>query len=265
MDARALHVAAAVVVFGAAAGFFSGIRGTAADAAAIRNVAASARPSASVVASARSYGDERLHRYGVNAALYDGVFEKMALVDVNAPVVKTDADREAALAKRAARRAYDGAPPTIPHRISQMGPPDCTACHQTGLKIGELVAPKLSHPVYASCTQCHVVKTDPRTDAPKVAAPANEFAGLAAWGKGTRAWPGAPPTIPHPTAMRPDCTSCHGPLGAIGLKTPHPWRQSCTQCHVPDATKDQHAPAALGQPAPATLGGQNLGPGGAVP
>ncbi len=249
MDARALQVAAAIVVFGAAAGFFSGIRGTTADTA---KVVAAARPAVSGVDSARGYADERLHRYGPNAGLYDGVFAKMAVVDVNAPVVKTEADREAALAKRATRRAYEGAPPTIPHRITQLGPPDCTLCHQTGLQIGALIAPKMSHPMYSSCTQCHVVKVDPRPDAAPIAPPSNEFVGLAAWGKGTRAWPGAPPTIPHPTAMRPDCSSCHGPLGAVGLKTPHPWRQSCTQCHVPDATKEQHAPV-------------NLGPGGALP
>lgn len=249
MEARALHVSVAVLLFASAVGFFGGIRGTAADAA---KIASAPRPAPSVVSSARSYSDERDHRYGPNASMYDGVFERMSWVDVNAAVEKTDADRAAALAKRASRRAYDGAPPTIPHRILQMGPLDCTACHATGVKIGtELVAPKMSHPSYTSCTQCHVVKVDPRLDAPKVEPPANDFVGVA-WGKGTRAWPGAPPTIPHPTAMRPDCSSCHGPMGAVGLKTPHPYRQSCTQCHVADASNDQHAP-------------QNLGPGGALP
>lgn len=249
MEARSLHVAVAVVLFGSAAGFFGGIHGTAADTA---RIATSAHPPSFAAASARNYTDERLHRYGPNAGMYDGVFDKLAVVDVNAPVVQTEADRAAALAKRASRRAYEGAPPTIPHRIVQMGPPDCTACHATGLKVGQLVAPKMSHQMYSNCTQCHVVKVDPRPDAPKVESPENTFAGLSAWGKGTRAWPGAPPTIPHPTAMRPDCTSCHGPLGAVGLKTPHPYRQSCTQCHVPDASNDQH---------PAV----NLGPGGALP
>ncbi|MFN7141654.1 MAG: hypothetical protein ACK4UN_20210, partial [Limisphaerales bacterium] len=67
----------------------------------------------------------------------------------------------------------------------------------------------------------------------------NEFIGFMSPGKGKRAYPGAPPTIPHPTAMRSDCMRCHGPNGVAGLKTSHPYRQSCTQCHAPSAELDQ--------------------------
>ncbi|MBI2393594.1 MAG: diheme cytochrome c precursor [Deltaproteobacteria bacterium] len=259
---RTVHVGIAVALFTTAAGFFGGIRGTAADTA---SISTHARPVASTVASARSYADARARRYGPNAGMYDGVFEKMAEdhADLNAPVNQTDEDRAATLAKRASRRAFDGAPPTIPHRIGQQGPLDCVACHGTGLKIGALVAPKMSHQQFSSCTQCHATKDDPRPGAPAVAKPDNEFAGLKAWGRGSRAWDGAPPTIPHPTAMRGDCTSCHGWFGGQGLKTPHPWRQSCTQCHVPDAMNDQHPAAGLS--AVSLESGQNLGPGGALP
>jgi cytochrome c-type protein NapB len=68
----------------------------------------------------------------------------------------------------------------------------------------------------------------------------NSFVGLNPPLKGTRAWPLAPPTIPHSTLMRSDCLSCHGPQGLYGLRTPHPERQSCVQCHVPGAELDQH-------------------------
>ncbi|HRC56557.1 MAG TPA: hypothetical protein PKU97_11575, partial [Kofleriaceae bacterium] len=65
------------------------------------------------------------------------------------------------------------------------------------------------------------------------------FVGLPAPGRGERAWPGAPPTIPHTTWMRERCDSCHGVWGASGLRSTHPWRQSCTQCHAPAAALDQ--------------------------
>jgi cytochrome c-type protein NapB len=67
----------------------------------------------------------------------------------------------------------------------------------------------------------------------------NAFVGSVSPSKGSRAWPQAPPTIPHPTFMRNDCMSCHGPNGLFGLRTPHPDRQSCFQCHVPEAGLDQ--------------------------
>jgi nitrate reductase (cytochrome), electron transfer subunit len=102
----------------------------------------------------------------------------------------------------------------------------------------------MSHAHLADCTQCHVPAQSPLWP---LAQPAlleplteNSFVGLAAYGRGVRAWPQAPPTIPHPTFMRSDCMSCHGPLGAQALRTAHPERQSCTQCHVPNAGLDQY-------------------------
>lgn len=233
---RIIHVGIAMALTVTAAGFFSGIRGSAAESA----NAQSSLPPAGGVPTARSYSDARAHRYGPNAGMYDGAVSKLGVApDVNAKVEQTEEQRLAALAKRASRRAYDGAPPTIPHRVLQMGPLDCVSCHESGAKVGSAIAPKISHPLYQSCTQCHVVMNDPRPGAPAVLPPGNDFQGLT-WGKGTRAWKGAPPTVPHPTAMRSDCTSCHGTFGADGIKSTHPWRQSCTQCHALDAEKDQH-------------------------
>lgn len=237
MNARPVHVAIAITLAGTAAGFFSGIRESATKNA---NVATSVQPP-SGVPTARGYADERAHRYGPNASMYNGAVGTLAVPpDVNQPVQQTEAERLAVLTKRASRRAFDGAPPTIPHQVLQMGPLDCVSCHATGAKIGVVVAPKISHTLYESCTQCHVVMNDPLPSAAPVPKPASDFVGLASWGKGTRAWQGAPPTIPHPTLMRPDCSSCHGVFGALGIKSTHPWRQSCTQCHVANATNDQH-------------------------
>lgn len=163
---------------------------------------------------------------------------------------------EAALAglraARAARRAYDGAPPTVPHAIHQTSSAACLACHGPGLAIKDRVASRLSHARFTECTQCHVPAAGPAplraAEELLTALAANDFAGLAASGPGTRAWPQAPPTIPHATFMRGNCLSCHGPQGAHALRTPHPERVACTQCHVADALRDQHQLLRAGLP-----------------
>lgn len=155
----------------------------------------------------------------------------------------TEEQRLAAIAQRRSRRAFDGAPPVVPHPIPQDSTAACLACHGNGMAIKDRVAPKISHAHYGSCTQCHVpAQTGPRIspDPFLLAALAdNVFAGGAAATKGERAFPGAPPTIPHSTLMRSDCNSCHGPTGLYGLRTPHPDRQNCVQCHAPSAVLDQ--------------------------
>jgi nitrate reductase (cytochrome), electron transfer subunit len=156
----------------------------------------------------------------------------------------TETERAFALTERAARRAFDGAPPVVPHPIAQDSSASCLACHGPGLAIKDKSASKISHAHYASCTQCHVPfgGTELPITEPALLTPiaANQFASAPTSLKGSRAWPLAPPTIPHPTLMRSDCLSCHGPHGLFGLRTPHPDRQSCVQCHVPDAGLDQH-------------------------
>jgi cytochrome c-type protein NapB len=237
-------------------GFLSGLRGSAKEQKPLAERAPVAAETQGPVP--RSYGDQRARRPAPNGSIYDGAIEALAgdRPDLRAPVVQTEAERRAVLDKRASRRAYDGAPPTIPHRIDQMAVPDCVSCHENGAKLAGIVAPKISHPLYQSCTQCHVVARDPRPVARTPEAPANDWAGIATWGKGTRAHPTAPPTIPHPTAMRGDCSSCHGVTGPNGIRSTHPWRQSCTQCHAPDARLDQ---------GPVHGATSQLGPGGALP
>lgn len=143
---------------------------------------------------------------------------------------QTDEQRKAALAARAARRAFDGAPPVVPHPVDNQGPVACLSCHRHGMRLAGRSAPAMSHKELASCTQCHVPGT--AGPAPAVGS-ATSFVGLASPGKGDRAWQGAPPLIPHATHMREKCASCHGVNGRPGLRTSHPERVSCMQCHVP--------------------------------
>jgi len=148
--------------------------------------------------------------------------------------------RDAANAQRAQRRAYSGAPPVVPHAIDQTNAASCLVCHGEGMKVGQVIAPKMSHESYANCTQCHVESSNrslPPTTGPRAAA--SLFQGLESPGPGERAWPGAPPVMPHTTWMRENCNSCHGTLAGQGLRTSHPWRINCVQCHAPSAELDQ--------------------------
>ncbi len=140
---------------------------------------------------------------------------------------------------RAARRAYDGAPPTIPH---QPFGARCDACHnERGQSVpGVGFAPASPHEGTAKtgattrCRQCHVLVTD---DGLFVA---SEFVGLGQdLRAGARATPGAPPTIPHRILMRENCVACHaGPGAREEIRTSHPERWRCRQCHVPVSTRE---------------------------
>ncbi|MBT4864381.1 MAG: diheme cytochrome c precursor [Planctomycetaceae bacterium] len=146
-------------------------------------------------------------------------------------------DKETALTFRDRNRAFNGAPPTIPHPVDQRSDRACIACHGVGVKTASLRIPRMSHQYLANCTQCHV-ENSPRHIMTSVFRE-NSFAGLAAPTAGPRAFPGAPPVIPHSTWMRRDCMSCHGPTGLYGIRTTHPWRQNCQQCHAPSAILNQ--------------------------
>jgi cytochrome c-type protein NapB len=244
---KLLGIAVAIVLAGAASGFVTGTRPPEGPR------FGSTKPAPTTGERAPSYAELRELRRGPNGPIYNGAIEALApergLLD---PVVQTDADKRHALDARAARRAYDGAPPTIPHAVAQMGPPECVSCHEKGGVIAGRVAPRPSHAAYASCTQCHVVEADPRPPAAPRAEPlaGNSFAGAASPDRGDRAWAGAPPTIPHATLMRTECAACHGPAGRLGMKSTHAWRQSCTQCHAPSAALDQRPLAAMGGATP---------------
>lgn len=138
---------------------------------------------------------------------------------------------------RAARRAFDGAPPVIPHQNYGMS---CINCHkQEGLKVpGVGFAPAMPHERTSGmegtnvCTQCHVWK---KTDEEFVG---SNFVGLRQnLRHGRRAMLGSPPVIPHSVQMRENCFACHtGPGAREEIKTSHPERVNCRQCHVTKTT-----------------------------
>jgi cytochrome c-type protein NapB len=155
----------------------------------------------------------------------------------------SEAEWDEAVATREEQRAYDGAPPTIPHAIDQRSRPNCLLCHRDGVTIeADLVAPAMSHdPAMTGCVQCHVTGGDPPVAGDGMAGGppvATTFANDGRAGRGARAWPGAPPEVPHTTFLRERCASCHGVL-ASGLRTSHACQQSCEQCHAPAAGLDQ--------------------------
>lgn len=156
-------------------------------------------------------------------------------------------DRAARVAGRGQRRVYDGAPPVIPHPIHQTAPVACLICHQKPTRIGDAVAPAMSHPEYPSCTQCHVPQSGVEQLPTSVPLPegqppgGNTFVGRASPGPGQRATPGAPPVMPHGLLMRDNCVSCHGPSAGSGPATTHPERANCLQCHALDAQLDYPA------------------------
>ncbi len=172
------------------------------------------------------------------------------LPEVLQPFERQPGDRDEALTRRAMRRAFDGAPPVVPHPVDQRAVPNCNVCHEQGAKVGDLIAPAMSHAALSSCQQCHVEQSatsraltasaERGSDvfaAARVAG--SEFEPAEFGGQGARAWQGAPPVMPHSMWMRQRCDSCHGVSGHPGLRTSHPERQSCVQCHAPQAALNQ--------------------------
>ena len=140
-------------------------------------------------------------------------------------------------AERATGRAYDGAPPTIPHDAA-IGV--CVTCHDDDGTVidGVGVAPSSPHGEAAAsgamrrCRQCHA-PIEGRT-----MLVASRFVGLpqGPW-RGRRATPYAPPAIPHTLQLREQCASCHaGPGARAEIRTTHPERARCRQCHVPESS-----------------------------
>jgi len=157
------------------------------------------------------------------------------------PVIKAPEMKMMAIVDRGKNRAFEGAPPTIPHQIDDVRAEKCLVCHSEGIQIGKRVASKMSHPRFATCVQCHVAG---QGNGPFELPPLNsdnQFAGIVRSGPGVRAHPTAPPAIPHMTFMRENCMSCHGLLTRPGLRTTHPWLTNCVQCHASSAMLDQHS------------------------
>lgn len=255
---RSLVIAATLVVGVALAGFAVGIQRGPSRARTTGAVPERGDFPADVVARAHGvvpaipYGQLPMVRRGPNAA-WRSDLAAVAADKQPIPEAQRRASAEevaAALDARAQRRAFDGAPPTVPHPIEQQSADACLACHEKGLLAGSRRAPAISHRAFVSCTQCHVEAREPSVAPPDPADVASAFVGLASPTAGARAFEGAPPTMPHPSWMRERCGSCHGPSAHPGLQTSHLARRSCEQCHAPAAIFDQRLDAAGGPPGP---------------
>jgi cytochrome c-type protein NapB len=159
--------------------------------------------------------------------------------DLFARVQLSEEEKLATAKLRASRRAYNGAPPIIPHAVENTSDAACCACHGPGVAIAGIRASVMSHKFLSNCTQCHA-PPPPKPFQQLDSVVESSFVGLPAPHQGERAFQGAPPTIPHSQWMRENCNSCHGGAhGWAGIETTHPWRTNCTQCHAPSATLDQ--------------------------
>lgn len=135
---------------------------------------------------------------------------------------------------RAERRAYDGAPPVIPHRPFAAA---CLTCHASGAPAvpGHAFAPSSPHgqtpgmSAGASCVQCHVFRQT------RDIAAANSFVGERPVARrSVRGLAGAPPPVPHALFLREDCLACHaGPAARPEIRCFHPEQVNCVQCHLP--------------------------------
>ena len=150
-------------------------------------------------------------------------------------VLAVSPEKERDLNVRRKRRAFLGAPPTIPHKLETLDL--CGNCHDVGASLREGIAPMRPHFNLANCTQCHVEAVNQRFG--KVVDSPNTFRGQPEPLGGPRAFIGAPPAVPHPIALRTKCLACHGQFGLPAIRTPHPERADCRQCHVSFATSDR--------------------------
>lgn len=121
-------------------------------------------------------------------------------------------------------RAYEGAPPRIPHGTKgQIAQAECLNCHSVGTGHG----PNVLHAHLSNCTQCHVsIKTS-------VLFKANDFSPLRQRSVKRESNPIGPPYIPHRIQNRKNCNICHTAAGAKEELIPrHGELDNCLQCHV---------------------------------
>lgn len=250
LESKALQLFLVVLIVVAFIGFFIGTRKGSYEPHSERADEASEVDPERPENEARSYGELLEDPFRSNEQ-WQGEIERLASErpDLFEEVEVDDEARDDAVADRAENRAYNGAPPTVPHPVKQTGDLACAACHTEGVEVRGRTASPMSHEFRTNCTQCHVSQEVPApfnqgstTSGPPLD---NAFAGAPSAGEGPRAYEGAPPQIPHSTHMREECASCHGPMGRDGLKTTHPWRQSCQQCHAPSADLEQGLPPGL--------------------
>jgi cytochrome c-type protein NapB len=140
--------------------------------------------------------------------------------------------RPRTLAAYRSLRAYPGAPPRIPHVLTddEFRLSTCSTCHEPGGYVTRFGAytPVTPHPEFSNCLQCHLPEQT-----------SEDFRGIdwltSDWPEtGQAALDGSPPWIPHDLQLRENCLTCHGGPGAVSeIRTTHPERMNCRQCHVP--------------------------------
>lgn len=203
----------------------------------------------SVAVPAADYSEMRLRETGPTSKwkpsleqIHSGTEYQQCIMCHNphtAEPVPSDMDKLRSLSTRSARRAFNGAPPVIPHAVEQTDDAACYACHGEGARVGQRVANRMSHGFLVNCMQCHATPP-PKPFAHIDVAATNTFVGLPAPTSGERSFPGSPPVIPHSTWMRERCLSCHGgTVGWPGLEVTHRWRTNCMQCHASTADLEQ--------------------------
>lgn len=144
----------------------------------------------------------------------------------------TDPSKERTLDEYYSNRAFHGAPPSIPHVVSDersMGGKSCLSCHENGgfVKKFDAYAPVAPHPEMKNCRQCHVPQLD------KSLFKQSEFPKLSAPNIHNKALQSSPPIIPHQLQMHENCLSCHaGPSAPVEIRVSHPERVNCRQCHA---------------------------------
>ncbi|WP_196890810.1 cytochrome C [Aureivirga marina] len=129
-------------------------------------------------------------------------------------------------------QAYHGAPPYVPHPVSDdrnIGDGQCLQCHQNGgfVVIYDAYAPVTPHPEKVNCRQCHVTKET------NSLFKASNYERLEAPSIGNKALVSSPPVIPHQLQLHENCLACHaGPSAPKEIRVTHPERVNCRQCHV---------------------------------
>jgi len=144
--------------------------------------------------------------------------------------------KSASLQVRAKRRAFDGAPPVVPHKPLGVA---CITCHTTvGKAVPTLgIAPANPHDArsasFSNCRQCHVFS---QTDRLFVE---TNFQGILQQ-HSPAGLVHRPPVIPHATALRANCAACHaGPAARPEIICSHPHRTNCVQCHIAKTTEEE--------------------------
>ncbi|MCA9564922.1 MAG: nitrate reductase cytochrome c-type subunit, partial [Myxococcales bacterium] len=238
-----LYIALVTVLSGSVIGFFVGTRPSTErdDADAPQNEVEHSGDPRPLVPSYTSIGQEE---WGPNRGWNSSIIQLSAPFPDSAEV-PVESHEAWSLANDSHRRnrAFDGAPPTVPHSIDSIDATQCVACHYDGVVLDGQIARPMSHPYLTNCTQCHTTGLPYGGSAALTwtnPAPENNHEGLLWSQRGERAWIGAPPTLPHPVWMRQRCDSCHGATGRPGLRTSHPARQNCLQCHAPQSGIEQN-------------------------